>query len=118
MQGYGDWDFELRRDRIDSFTRDDFDAYCLSSYKNSVIRRYLGERPSRLGTFQTWDAVTPYIRVYGRHSKKMTKHTDILQRYLDLEASSDWRVISDNGNAVEVTCQSATHYYYMRFATS
>lgn len=117
VHGGGDWDFELRKDRIDSFSRNEFDAYCLSSRRNNVIIRYKGHNQTKLGDLQRWEDIIPYIRIHGK-TKNGRKCYDFMQRYLNLASSKDWRIINDDGNFTEVTCQTSTHYYYMRFATS
>lgn len=118
VHGSGDWDFQLRKDRIDSFSRDEFDAYCQSLYRKGVITHYKGQNQKKLGNLQTWEDAIPYIGIHGETKEGKRPCHDFLQRYLDIASSKDWRIINDDGNFTQVTCQTSTHYYYMRFATS
>lgn len=120
MYGGGDWEFQLRRSRIDSFSREEFDEYCLNIWKDGHFisgRDQNSQNSQKLGNLQDWYALNSYIPMFTK-DKKGKIHYDFLEKYIALKKTYDWRIIHNDGNLCQITCQDATFYYLLSFGTT
>ena len=115
--GGGDWDFQLRRSRIDSFSREQFDQFCLNVWRNGQFIFCQGQKQETLGDLKDWQTVYLYIHVYAT-DKQGKVHYDFLEKYVHLNQTKDWKVIHNDSNLCYVTCQNDKYYYLFSFGTS